>query len=787
VGGSYEIVDYLGRGAMGFVYRARHNILGREYALKTLGADQVSDTSWRRFQIEAQAIAKMSHPNVVGIHNFALHHSEGKADIPFYVMDLLEGSNLGEKLRDNGTPPLAIVLAIFQQAAAGLGYAHSKGMIHRDVKPGNIVLLNRPDAVGATVKIVDFGIAKLTDSQYGAQKLTTAGEVFGSPLYMSPEQSMAQTLDARTDIYSLGVALFESLVGDPPFIANSAVEVMMMHQGAPIPIINDVSEVGYPPEVQQVVEKMMAKMPEDRYQTMEQVASDLAAIARGQEPTLGAARLSDTARLQHRSDNADYAGGNSAAGNSVNANLEGRLGEDTFGGPLFSTSQSGADNSFGAKELDEEPEEKSARTIKSLSVGLVAVTVVVSIALFFVFRQPDWVVKTSASAAKRANLSSPASGSGVGGQTSASGIGGANTASTGNVSNQPSAQSADDESADRETELGTIDPEVGAGVFKKGGTDYSGLDEIGTKDKKSKDTKRSELSKKFGGQQKPSAGSQNETFKYSKVLEVNGFKVRRFQFPEDITIGRFEPEKVNKQDLVQEAHGVIELNPRYDYSFTPYRCVEDYPQYMKRFRSGDINSVILIEDLCRDKVLEAVSYIPDVTLLRIVGSDGLSGPSVANSLRRFKALRKFDAKDIGVSGAALAEANCWQNIESLWLNKVYGLQPLLKVLKNSHELKGLTLGNASLTSRDIEIISTISSIRGLDLSQNKLTGKDLRALSKMPNIEYLNLQMCGLDHKALLELKRFSKLREVDVFVPGPNQKAESAPLSRELPNVLVH
>lgn len=782
MGGSYEIVDYLGRGAMGFVYRARHNILGREYALKTLGADQVSDTSWRRFQIEAQAIAKMSHPNVVGIHNFALHHSEGKADIPFYVMDLLEGSNLGEKLRDNGTPPLAIVLAIFQQAAAGLGYAHSKGMIHRDVKPGNIVLLNRPDAVGATVKIVDFGIAKLTDSQYGAQKLTTAGEVFGSPLYMSPEQSMAQTLDARTDIYSLGVALFESLVGDPPFIANSAVEVMMMHQGAPIPIINDVSEVSYPPEVQQVVEKMMAKMPEDRYQTMEQVASDLAAIARGQEPTLGAAKLSDTARLQHRSDSADHAAGNSASSNSA-----GRFGEETFSGPLFSTSQSIADNSSSDTELDEEPEEKSARTIKSLSVVLVAVTVVVSISLFFVFRQPDWVVKTSASGAKRANRSSAASGFSLGGQTSASGIDGANTVSTGNLSNLPSSQSTDDENADGDIDLGKIDETAGMGVFKKGGTDYSGYEDSGTKNKKSKNSKRSELAKKFGGQQKPPSGSQNETFKYSKVLEVKGFKIRRFQFPEDITIGRFEVDKVNKPELGQEAHGTIELNPRYDYSFTPYRCVEDFPQYMKRFRSGDITSVILIEDLCRDKVLEAVSYIPDVTSLQVVGNDGFTDSSVASSLRRCKSLRKFYASEIGVSGAALAEANCWQKIESLLLDKVYGLQPLLKVLKNSHELKGLTLGDSNLTSRDIEIVSTISSIRGLNVSQNRITAKDLRTLSKMPNIEYLNLQMCGLDHKALLELKRFSKLREVDAFVSGPNQKAETALLSRELPNVLVH
>lgn len=781
MGGSYEIVDYLGRGAMGFVYRARHNILGREYALKTLGADQVSDTSWRRFQIEAQAIAKMSHPNVVGIHNFALHHCEGKADIPFYVMDLLEGSNLGEKLRDNGTPPLAIVLAIFQQAAAGLGYAHSKGMIHRDVKPGNIVLLNRPDAVGATVKIVDFGIAKLTDSQYGAQKLTTAGEVFGSPLYMSPEQSMAQTLDARTDIYSLGVALFESLVGDPPFIANSAVEVMMMHQGAPVPIINDVSEVAYPPEVQQVVEKMMAKMPEDRYQTMEQVAADLAAIARGQEPTLGAARLSDTARLQHRSDSSGH-----ADGSSTRANMAGRFGEETFSGPLFSTSQSLADNSLSDTALDEEPEEKSARTIKSFSVGLVVVTVVVSIALFFVFRQPDWMEKMSASAAKRAHKSAVASGSAGAGQTSLTGTSGVGAATTANLGNLPSAQSTDDENSERETELGTIDTEVGVGVFRKGGTDYTDLDEIGTNDIKKK-AKGSEFSKKFGGQHKPPTGSQKETFKYSKVLEVNGIKVRRFQFPDDITLGRFEPEKVNKQDLVQEAHGIVDLNPRYDYAFTPYRCVEDFPQYMKRFRSGDINSVILIEDLCRDKVLDAVSYILDVTSLRIDGNDGFTSSSVANSLHRFKSLSKFRASEIGVSGAALAEANCWQKIESLWLTKVYGLQPLLKVLKNSHELKGLTLGHANLTSRDIEIISTISSIRGLDVSQNKISAKDLRTLSKMPHLEYLNLQMCGLDHKALLELKRFSHLREVDAFTPGVNQKAESDRLSQELPNVLVH
>lgn len=723
---------------MGFVYRARHNILGREYALKTLGGDQVSDTSWRRFQIEAQAIAKMAHPNVVGIHNFALHHREGQADIPFYVMDLLEGSNLMERLRDNGTPPLSIVLSIFQQAAAGLGYAHSKGMIHRDVKPGNIVLLNRPDAVGATVKIVDFGIAKLTDSQYGAQKLTTAGEVFGSPLYMSPEQSMAQALDPRTDIYSLGVTLFEALVGDPPFIANSAVEVMMMHQSEPVPVINSVSEVGYPPEVQQVVEKMMAKMPEDRYQTMEQVAADLAAIARGQEPALGAYRLSDTGRFEHRS-----SAGDSAAVDALADTRAGRVGSSTVGGPLLSTTVSSDGSALDFPELDEEPDEKTARAMKSIFMGLAAVTVVVSMALFFVFRQPDWIVKTSAVAPKPEST--------------------------------------------MVTDLGKIDANVGVGVFRKGGTDYSDLEATDSGGSKGKARRNSKLSKEFGGQRQPPSLSQHETFRYSKVLKIDGGMFRRFQFPTDITIGRFEADRVNRPDLAQEAHGTVDLNLKYDYTFTPYRCVEDYPQYMKRFRPGDVTSVSLVEDLCRDKVLDAVSYIPGVISLKLSGSDGFTDSSVAKSLRRFKSLSKFDAKSIGVSGAALAQANCWQKIKYLWLSEVYGLQPLIELLKKCPELEGLTLGKTNLTSRDIEVISTLSNLRGLDLSQNKITVRDLKTLSKLPHLEYLNLQMCGLDHKAILGLKSFPQLRTVVVITPGPNQKAQSDALSKELRTIKVY
>ena len=149
----YEILGLLGTGGMGYVYEARHRVLNKVYALKTIKADRLNETIWRRLQVEAQAIARMNHPNIVGIHNFGMH--EGR---PFYAMDLLKGTSLAEKLK-KGPLPLEQALQIFIEVCCGLNYAHKKGIIHRDIKPGNIILLQSADASGAKVKIVDFGIA----------------------------------------------------------------------------------------------------------------------------------------------------------------------------------------------------------------------------------------------------------------------------------------------------------------------------------------------------------------------------------------------------------------------------------------------------------------------------------------------------------------------------------------------------------------------------------------------------------------------------------------------------
>lgn len=279
VGENYEIISLIGVGGMGYVYRVRHRILQKQYAMKTLSSQHVSEIAWRRLQVEAQAIARMNHPNIVGIHNLGLHEDR----LPYYVMDLLDGESLADRLK-RGTLTLAQALPIFIEVCKGLGYAHKKGIIHRDIKPGNIILLKTPDSSGATVKIVDFGIAKLSGaSDPSNQNLTCIGEVFGSPYYMSPEQCEGKRIDARSDIYSVGCTIFEALVGHPPFRGNNPVQTMVMHQSHEPPSMSSASGKNFPDEIEELVATLLAKAPMDRYQTLDKVAEDLQAIASGRE------------------------------------------------------------------------------------------------------------------------------------------------------------------------------------------------------------------------------------------------------------------------------------------------------------------------------------------------------------------------------------------------------------------------------------------------------------------------------------------------------------------------
>ncbi len=201
VGGAYEILRLLGQGGMGNIYLARHNIMLEEYAIKTLRAENLTDVSWKRFQKEAQAIGRMNHHNIIAIYNFGLH----ERTVPYYVMAQLRGKTLHDIVQENGPMAAAEALPIFVEVCNGMGYAHKKGVIHRDLKPPNIVFLDT-EQTGSRVKIVDFGIVKLSDEAGNSQQLTNIGEVCGSPYYMSPEQCEAGTVDASVPTFTRLVA-----------------------------------------------------------------------------------------------------------------------------------------------------------------------------------------------------------------------------------------------------------------------------------------------------------------------------------------------------------------------------------------------------------------------------------------------------------------------------------------------------------------------------------------------------------------------------------------------------
>jgi serine/threonine protein kinase len=273
VGGAYILKSLLGRGGMGYVFLAQHNIIKRDYALKIIRPDKMDDFSWQRFEIEGRAIAKLDHPNIVKIYNMGI--DQGKC--PFYVMELLAGRALSNYIDDDDGLTFEQCLDIFRQVAQGLAYAHKKGIVHRDVKPANIILLKVNDdnyKEGFQAKVVDFGLAKVINPD-ASQAITAKGQIFGSPYYMSPEQCQGQTVDHRSDIYSLGCALFECIAGEPPFIGANAIEIMLMHTEATMPKLADRFSEGPAVAVDSLIARMTSKEPHDRYQSMDEVAAAL--------------------------------------------------------------------------------------------------------------------------------------------------------------------------------------------------------------------------------------------------------------------------------------------------------------------------------------------------------------------------------------------------------------------------------------------------------------------------------------------------------------------------------
>jgi serine/threonine-protein kinase len=265
--GSYRLISRLGAGGMGEVWRAEDTRLLRPVAIKILNEKIASDPEWKaRFMREARTVAQMNHPNIATIYSI-----EQEGDMLFIAMELVEGESLASLLARGPLPPREVARQISQVAEA-LGEAHEKGIVHRDVKPDNIIVAKR------TVKVLDFGIAKQTNKMAADSKtLTQGGMIVGTPYYMSPEQALGKQVDSRSDIFSLGVVMYEAITGRRPFDGESVTETMMNI------IMNEPPDVAAvmptaPRALADVVRRALQKKPDQRFQTATEMVDAMARI-----------------------------------------------------------------------------------------------------------------------------------------------------------------------------------------------------------------------------------------------------------------------------------------------------------------------------------------------------------------------------------------------------------------------------------------------------------------------------------------------------------------------------
>jgi serine/threonine protein kinase len=254
---SYTLLEPIGHGGMAVVYRARQESLDRTVAVKILSENLAASPEFmERFRREARTAANLRHPNVITVHDFG----EDERGVPYLVLEYIEGPTLADLMDaglDDGRIP-----NLLDQIAAGLDYAHARGVIHRDIKPGNVLLTDDGRAV-----LADFGLAWLLEGAH----LTLTGGVIGTPEYMSPEQAAGEPIDHRSDVYALGVVLYEMLVGERPFVAETPIGVLLKHLQDPAPSILD-ARPDLPPAVGQVLARCLVKDPAERFASAGELA-----------------------------------------------------------------------------------------------------------------------------------------------------------------------------------------------------------------------------------------------------------------------------------------------------------------------------------------------------------------------------------------------------------------------------------------------------------------------------------------------------------------------------------
>jgi serine/threonine protein kinase len=272
--GKYDLIGRIGRGGMAEVFKANQASLDRFVAIKLLHPFLADDPEFKdRFEREARNVARLKHPNIVQVYDFEY---DVETESYYMVMELIEGHTLKEQLEKSGDQrmPMSEILRIMRYALEALAYAHGRGMIHRDLKPANLMLEN-----DGRVVLTDFGIAKIvTGNQF-----TASGGMVGTPAYMSPEQGLGEIADERCDVYSMGVILFQMTTGKLPYDGETPLATVLKHMNDPIPSPQAINPT-IPDAIDKIIRKAMAKTPEERYQTADEMLQDINAVANGDKP-----------------------------------------------------------------------------------------------------------------------------------------------------------------------------------------------------------------------------------------------------------------------------------------------------------------------------------------------------------------------------------------------------------------------------------------------------------------------------------------------------------------------
>jgi len=645
---------------MGHVYLVDHAALNRRFALKVLSPQLVNEETWLRFQSEAKTLAALNHPIFVKVYDLGIHEHS----VPYYSMDFISGRSLAEILDEDGPLPANEALDLFIEALDGLAYAHRNGIIHRDIKPANIMRCSNDGT--ASVKILDFGISKLIGANdKTAQGLTSAGEIFGSPFYMSPEQSIGGSIDSRSDIYSIGCTMFEVLSGFVPFEGSNPFETLILHQESAPPLLSEVApQLDLHPSIDLVLSKCLAKRPQDRYQSAKELAIDLTRIKENKEIL-------------------------------------------TFQGPTHNLTNSAALNGENGSRF-----KKIAKPQLAVA-GLMLMTLGAA-SVWQYFNKPS---HTFLDAPKR--------------------------------------------------------------------TDTVNLDEEGFSDLESFVSDGTSVDSYFDKIDTPN-GSELLTTPYSSLGIVEGTPSRLFNFPKDALIGYFCQYDGSAN---RAARGKCSSPLSDRLVFCPTRTVARYPQYMKRFRSGDIDAFKIYSIENSDEVLAACSNLSDISELRIDQCKTLT-PACLSALNKFTNLTIVNLSGSSLSGDTLAKANCWQKLTNLNLDDSKNVAAFLQKLSSINSLNQLSLHQTPLTKSDFKLIGRMSNLNYLDISGDGRAISDLPWLSAL-KVNHLNLKGYPVDQRLIGLLKNFKHLERLTILpsektTASKDYKAFLTAIKHELPKLAV-